>query len=44
MESTQLRTFVFAGKDPPENPHIGDIWCSGGIGNPLMLWTGTEAV
>lgn len=44
MESTQLKTFVFAGKDPPENPHIGDIWCSGGIGNPLMLWTGTEAV
>ena len=44
MESTQLRTFIFAGKDPPENPHIGDIWCSGGIGNPLMLWTGTEAV
>ena len=43
MESKQLRNFVFTGKDPPENPHIGDIWY-GGIGNPLMLWTGTEAV
>ena len=43
MESTQLKTFVFAGKGPPENPHIGDIWY-GGIGNSLMLWTGTETV
>lgn len=39
MESIQLKTFVFAGKDPPKNPHIGDIWGSGGIGNPMMVWT-----
>ena len=39
MESTKLKTFVFAGKDPPENPHIGDIWCNGGTGNSMMVWT-----
>lgn len=43
MESTQLRAFNFIGTNPPENPQMGDIWC-GGIGKPLMLWTGTEAV
>lgn len=32
MESTKLNSFFFVDKDPPENPHIGDIWCSGGIG------------
>ena len=44
MESTQLKTFVFAGKDPPENPHIGDIWCNGGTGNSMMVWTEDGAV
>lgn len=40
MESIQLKTFVFAGKDP----HIGDIWCSSGTGNPMMVWTENGAV
>lgn len=44
MESIQLRTSVFAGKDPPENPHIGDILCSGGIGNSMLVWTENGAV
>ena len=44
MESTKLKTFVFAGKDPPENPHIGDIWCSYETGNPMMVWTEDGAV
>ncbi len=39
MESIQLKTFVFAGKDPPENPHIGDIWCSYETGNSMIVWT-----
>ena len=29
MESAKLNSFFFVGKDPPENPHIGDIWGSG---------------
>ena len=29
MESSKLNSFFFVGKDPPENPHIGDIWGSG---------------
>ena len=44
MESKQLRTFAFVGKDPPENPHIGDIWCRGETGNPMMVWTEKGAV
>ena len=44
MESTKLRTFVFAGKNPPENPRVGDIWRSSGIGNPMMVWTENGAV
>ena len=39
MESIQLKTFVFAGKDTPENPHIGDIWCSYETGNSMIVWT-----
>ena len=42
MESTQLKTFVFAGKDPPENPHVGDIWYSGETGDSMMVWTWTK--
>ena len=44
MESAKLNSFFFVGKDPPENPHIGDIWCSGGIGNSMMVWTEDGAV
>ena len=44
MESTKLNSFFFVGKDPPENPHIGDIQCSGGIGNSMMVWTEDGAV
>ena len=44
MESTKLNSFFFVGKDPPENLHIGDIWCSGGIGNPMKVWMGNGAV
>lgn len=48
MESTQLRAFVFAGKGPPENPHIGDIWCSSetenSTENSMMVWTEDGAV
>ena len=39
MESAKLNSFFFVGKAPPENPHIGDIWCRSGIGNPMMVWT-----
>ena len=44
MESAKLNSFFFVGKDPPENPHIGDIWGSGGIRNPMMVWTEDGAV
>ena len=44
MESTKLYSFFFVDKDPPENPHIGDIWCSGRIGNPMKVWMGNGAV
>lgn len=44
MEPAKLNSFFFVGKDPPENPHIGDIWYSGGIGNPMMVWTKNGAV
>lgn len=44
MESTKLNSFFFVGKDPPKNPRIGDIWYSGGTGNPMMVWTEDGAV
>ena len=39
MESAKLNSFFFVGKDPPENPHIGDIWCSYETGNSMIVWT-----
>ena len=44
MESAKLNSFFFVGKNPPENPHIGDIWGSGGTGNSMVVWTEDGAV
>ena len=44
MEPAKLNSFFFVGKGPLENPHIGDIWGSGGIRNPMMVWTEDGAV
>lgn len=44
MEPAKLNSFFFVGKYPPENPHIGDIWGRGGIGNSMMVWTENGAV
>ena len=44
MEPTKLNSFCFVGKDPPENPRIGDIWCRGGKGNSIIFWAENGAV
>lgn len=44
MEPAKLNSFFFVGESPPENPHIGDIWGSGGTGNSMMVWTEDGAV
>lgn len=43
MESAKLNSFFFVGKNHPENPHIGDVWCSE-TGNSMMAWTKDGAV